>query len=121
MLWSSKQFLTLRCYWLSLFLHTLSATKSIILTLFNIYWNRFANKKAYIIVYGISACILSSTYSYFNATITTLEKRYKIPTRNTAFISVGNDISQLIFASVLCYYAGSGHRPRWMAFCNLIV
>lgn len=56
-----------------------------------------------------------SAYSYFNGTITTLEKRYRIPSRNTGIISVGNDISQLLVSAVLSYYAGKGHRPRWMA------
>lgn len=67
-------------------------------------------------MYGIVGCVFSATYAYFNGTITTLEKRYKIPSRNTGIISVGNDISQLMVSAVLSYYAGKGHRPRWMAF-----
>lgn len=59
--------------------------------------------------------IFSATYSYFNGTITTIEKRYKIPSRNTGIISIGNDVSQLLVSAVLSYYAGRGHRPRWMA------
>lgn len=34
----------------------------------------------------------------------------------TGIISVGNDISQLFASVFLSYYAGRGHRPRWMAF-----
>lgn len=30
-------------------------------------------------------------------------------------ITVGNDISQLFVSVVLSYYAGKGHRPRWIA------
>lgn len=30
-------------------------------------------------------------------------------------ITVGNDISQLCVSAILSYYAGRGHRPRWMA------
>lgn len=70
----------------------------------------------YVFLYGIIGCVFSATYAYFNGTITTLEKRYKIPSRNTGIISVGNDISQLMVSAVLSYYAGKGHRPRWMAF-----
>lgn len=81
---------------------------------------RFANKKVYVFLYGLAGLLLSATYAYFNATITTLEKRYKIPSRNTGIISVGNDISSLFFASALSYYAGKGHRPRWMSFGNLL-
>jgi hypothetical protein len=61
-------------------------------------------------------CVFSATYAYFNGTITTLEKRYKIPSRNTGIISVGNDISSLFISAALSYYAGKGHRPRWIAF-----
>lgn len=69
----------------------------------------------YVFIFGITGCLMSATYAYFNATITTLEKRYKIPSRNTGLISVGNDISTLFFSSFLSYYAGKGHRTRWMA------
>lgn len=77
---------------------------------------RLANKKVYVFLYGLIGCLYSACYAYFNGTITTLEKRYKIPSRNTGIISVGNDISQLLVSAVLSYYAGKGHRPRWMAF-----
>lgn len=77
---------------------------------------KFANKKAYVFLYGVVGCIFSATYAYFNGTITTLEKRYKIPSKNTGIISVGNDISSLFLSAILSYYAGKGHRPRWIAF-----
>ncbi|XP_066600872.1 solute carrier organic anion transporter family member 74D [Prorops nasuta] len=77
---------------------------------------RFANKKAYVFLYGVLGCIFSASYAYFNGTITTIEKRFKIPSKTTGLISVGNDISQLFVSVVLSYYAGRGHRPRWMAF-----
>ncbi|EDS45572.1 organic anion transporter [Culex quinquefasciatus] len=77
---------------------------------------RFANKKAYVFLYGVVGCVFSATYAYFNGTITTLEKRYKIPSRNTGIISIGNDISSLFLSAILSYYAGKGHRPRWIAF-----
>lgn len=76
---------------------------------------RFANKKVYVLLYGVVGCIFSATYAYFNGTITTIEKRYKIPSKNTGIISVGNDISQLFISAVVSYYAGKGNRPRWIA------
>ncbi|XP_019868360.1 solute carrier organic anion transporter family member 74D [Aethina tumida] len=79
------------------------------------YIQRFANKKAYVCLYGIIGCIFSAAYAYFNGTITTLEKRFKIPSRTTGIITVGNDLSQLLLSVILSYYAGRGHRPRWMA------
>ncbi|XP_062708927.1 solute carrier organic anion transporter family member 74D-like [Aedes albopictus] len=81
-----------------------------------LFLQKFANKKAYVFLYGVVGCIFSATYAYFNGTITTLEKRYKIPSKNTGIISVGNDISSLFLSAILSYYAGKGHRPRWIAF-----
>ncbi|GLV37583.1 Organic anion transporting polypeptide 58Dc [Carabus blaptoides fortunei] len=77
---------------------------------------RFANKKAYVFLYGFLGCIFSACYAYSTGTITTIEKRFKIPSRNTGIISVGYDISQLFTSLFLSYYAGRGHRPRWMAY-----
>ncbi|XP_073991021.1 solute carrier organic anion transporter family member 74D-like isoform X1 [Rhodnius prolixus] len=76
---------------------------------------RFANKKAYVFLYGLLGCIFSAAYSYFNGIITTLEKRYRIPSKTMGIITVGNDISTLFVSVVLSYYAGKGHRPRWIA------
>lgn len=66
--------------------------------------------------YGIVGSLFSATYAYFNGTITTIEKRYKIPSRNTGIISTGNDVSSLFISAILAYYAGKGHRPRWIGF-----
>lgn len=44
---------------------------------------RFANKKAYVLLYGVLGCIFSASYAYSTGTITTIEKRFKIPSRNT--------------------------------------
>lgn len=43
----------------------------------------FANKKAFVLLYGIVGCLFSASYSYNSGTITTLEKRFKIPSRTT--------------------------------------
>ncbi|EDW35953.1 GL16936 [Drosophila persimilis] len=91
------------------------------------FMQRFATEKMYVILYGLAGCVMTMTFAYFNGTITTLEKRYKIPTKISGIISVGNDISTMLTAAVLGYYAGNGHRPRWMgiglltivAFCLL--
>ncbi|XP_030370768.1 solute carrier organic anion transporter family member 74D [Scaptodrosophila lebanonensis] len=85
------------------------------------FFQSFANQTAYVILYGIVGCIFSMTYAYFNGTITTIEKRFKIPSKNTGIISVGNDISQMLVSAVLAYYAGKGHRPRWIGFGLLTI
>ena len=40
-----------------------------------------------------------------------IEKNFKF----IGIITVGNDMSQLFVSVVLSYYAGRGHKPRWMA------
>jgi len=42
---------------------------------------RFATKKCYILVYGILGLVNSARWSYFNGTINTMEKRFKIPSK----------------------------------------
>ncbi|EDW72267.1 uncharacterized protein Dwil_GK20832 [Drosophila willistoni] len=85
------------------------------------FYQLFANQTAYVLLYGIVGCIFSMTYAYFNGTITTIEKRFRIPSKNTGIISVGNDISQTMVSAVLAYYAGKGHRPRWIGFGLLTI
>ncbi|XP_075166175.1 solute carrier organic anion transporter family member 74D-like isoform X2 [Haematobia irritans] len=77
---------------------------------------KFANQTAYVIIYGMVGCVFSMSYSYFHGTISTLEKRFKIPSRNTGLIMIGNDLSQVLCSAFLGYYAGKKHRPRWMGF-----
>uniref|UniRef100_A0A1B6FLD6 Solute carrier organic anion transporter family member n=1 Tax=Cuerna arida TaxID=1464854 RepID=A0A1B6FLD6_9HEMI len=77
---------------------------------------RFANKNAFTLFYGILGCIAASSYSYLNGIITTLERRFKIPSTNTGIIMTGSDVTVLTVAILLNYYGGRGHRPRWIAF-----
>ncbi|XP_034248496.1 solute carrier organic anion transporter family member 74D [Thrips palmi] len=77
---------------------------------------RFATKNVYVLIYGLLGCIFSASYAYSNGIITTLEKRFKIPSKTIGIITVGNDFTQLFVSVFLSYYAGKGHRPRWIAF-----
>lgn len=51
-----------------------------------VFLQKFANKRAYVFLYGMLGCIFGATSAYFNGTITTLEKRFKIPSRTTGSI-----------------------------------
>ncbi|XP_046672748.1 solute carrier organic anion transporter family member 74D-like [Homalodisca vitripennis] len=77
---------------------------------------RFANRNAFTFFYGILGCVAASSYSYLNGIITTLEKRFKIPSTNTGIIMTGSDVTILTVGVLLNYYGGRGHRPRWIAF-----
>lgn len=70
------------------------------------------------VVFGIAGCFVAMAFTYFNGTITTLEKRYRIPSQTTSIIIVGTDISTTLTSGLLGYYAGRGHRPRYIALGN---
>ncbi|XP_047001250.1 solute carrier organic anion transporter family member 74D-like [Schistocerca americana] len=82
---------------------------------------KFANKKAFVFLNGIVGCILSATFAYYNGTITTLEKRFKIPSRNIGIIFVAGDLGTVLVSGVVTYYGGSGHRPRWITLGMYLV
>lgn len=71
--------------------------------------------------YGVLSLVFASAGSYFNGTITTLEKRFKIPSKNMGIISVGNDVSSLFLSVFISYYGGKSHRPRWIGVGLLII
>lgn len=83
--------------------------------------NRFANKKAFVIIHGILGCMYISAHAYYNGTITTIEKRYGIPSRVTGLISTGYECSAIFTAPLLSYYIAKQHRPRWIAFAMAVV
>ncbi|XP_014290649.1 solute carrier organic anion transporter family member 74D [Halyomorpha halys] len=76
---------------------------------------KFANYKAYVILYGLLGCMFTASFSYAGGIFTTMEKRFKIPSQTMGIISVGNDMSQILVLTVFSYYVGKGHRPRWIA------
>jgi solute carrier organic anion transporter family, member 5A len=67
-----------------------------------------------VLSYGLISLVFSAAGAYFNGTITTVEKRFKIPSKNMGIISVGNDISALFLSPFIAYYGGKSNRPRWI-------
>ncbi|XP_020806566.1 solute carrier organic anion transporter family member 2A1 [Drosophila serrata] len=82
---------------------------------------RFATAHMFVIIYGIASCFLAMAFTYFTGTITTMEKRFNIPSKISGLITVGNDISTVFSSALLSYYASKGHRPRWVALGLLII
>uniref|UniRef100_A0A336MET7 Solute carrier organic anion transporter family member n=1 Tax=Culicoides sonorensis TaxID=179676 RepID=A0A336MET7_CULSO len=76
---------------------------------------KFASKKTFVLMFSIIAAAYSGTYTYTMGTITTLEKRFKIPSKYSGMILVGHDISMMICSIGITYFAAKGHKPRWMA------
>lgn len=73
---------------------------------------RFANKKAFIFVFGVIGLIFASSHAYYNGTISTVEKRFKISSKNMGFIATGNDISSFIVTIFIAYYGGKGEERK---------
>lgn len=77
---------------------------------------RFANIRSFVLLYGLVGSVFSMTSSYFNGILTTVEKRFKIPSRNIGVIMVGSDVATLFACWMISYYGGRKHRPRWLGF-----
>ncbi|XP_015111744.1 solute carrier organic anion transporter family member 4C1 [Diachasma alloeum] len=73
-----------------------------------------ATPHTFILVYGFLGLVQAMAFVYMLVTLTTLEKRFKIPSQTTGIILSGNEISQIL-SLILMYYGGAGHRPRWLA------
>lgn len=51
------------------------------------------------------------------ATLTTIEKQYKLSSQSTGIILSSHDIAQVLSSTVFTYYCAKGHHPRTMAVC----
>lgn len=81
---------------------------------------RFATCKSFLMVYGFLGFTQAMSYMYFIVTLTTLEKRFKIPSHTTGIVLSGNEISQIMLSLFLSYWGGQKNRPRWIAWGAVI-
>ncbi|XP_072028586.1 solute carrier organic anion transporter family member 4A1-like [Amphiura filiformis] len=51
-----------------------------------------------------------------NVVISTLEKRFDLPSRKTGLIASSYDIATATLVIFVSYYGGRGHKARWIAF-----
>ncbi|KAK3908254.1 Solute carrier organic anion transporter family member 74D [Frankliniella fusca] len=76
----------------------------------------FATSRTFLVVYGLLGTVQAMAYVYFVATLTTIEKRFKISSRTTGIMLSGNEVSQIMLSLTLTYYGGRGRRPLWIAW-----
>ncbi|XP_047468912.1 solute carrier organic anion transporter family member 74D-like [Penaeus chinensis] len=74
-----------------------------------------ARKEVYLMVYCLVGMVQGMFFTYTVSVISTIEKRFKLTSKQTGAILTGNDISQVMLSLFLGYYGNYGHRPRWMA------
>lgn len=79
------------------------------------YLQKLVNIKVFVFFYAIAGCLFAASSSYFNGIVTTLEKHFKIPSRNVGVIMSAIDIVNVFGSWLISYYGGRQHRPRLMA------
>ncbi|KAL1123271.1 hypothetical protein AAG570_002357, partial [Ranatra chinensis] len=77
---------------------------------------RFATANWFLTVYGLLGTIQAMSNVYWSATLTTFEKRFRIPSKTTGIMLSGNEISQILLSLILTYYGGQRNRPLWIAW-----
>lgn len=75
---------------------------------------KLATKESYVLVHCLVGTTMGMFFTYVVAVLSTIEKRFKLKSRETGIILAGNDISQVLLAIFLSYYGNFGHRPRWL-------
>lgn len=54
-------------------------------------------------------------FTYFVSVITTIEKLFQIQSKITGLLMSATEVGQICTSLFLTYFAGRGHRPRWIA------
>nr|CAD7197347.1 unnamed protein product [Timema douglasi] len=114
---------------------------------FRPHWlQRFASTRWFLVVYTFLGVVQSMSFSYTSSTITTLEKRFKIPSKvigkhllaliqdskqgigkhllaliqdseqGIGVLMSGNEVSQICLSLIMAYYGGKGSRPLWISW-----
>lgn len=59
-------------------------------------------------------------FTYVVSVITTIEKLFQIKSKTSGMLLSATEIGQICTALLLTYFAGQGHRPRWIA-CGMFL
>eukprot|EP00092_Neocalanus_flemingeri_P037475 GFUD01040807.1.p1 GENE.GFUD01040807.1~~GFUD01040807.1.p1 ORF type:complete len:723 (+),score=131.38 GFUD01040807.1:150-2318(+) len=83
----------------------------------------FASKKVYMFFYGVIGIIKGMQYTYLSAMLSTLERKFGIKSKETAYLMSGNEIAQILFLFFLPLTVKVKKRPFWcgigMVFTSL--
>ncbi|KAL5293208.1 hypothetical protein ACFFRR_011777 [Megaselia abdita] len=75
-----------------------------------------ASTHMFMVVFLLAWILQGMFQTYFVAILTTIEKIYQIRSTVSGFLLAATECGQISTALLLTYYAGRGHRPRWIAF-----
>ncbi|CAH1405085.1 unnamed protein product [Nezara viridula] len=79
-----------------------------------------ASKKMYVLVYGFLGMNQTAIGSYFIGTISTIEKRFKLPSSASGLIASAWDLGALCTVVSLTYLGAGSHKARWVSACSII-
>ncbi|XP_055844651.1 solute carrier organic anion transporter family member 74D [Episyrphus balteatus] len=84
-------------------------------------WARnFASTHVFMVIFLLAWVLQGMFMTYFVSVITTIEKLFQIKSRTTGLLLSASEMGQISTAMLLTYYAGRGHRPRWIA-CGMVI
>lgn len=84
-------------------------------------WARmFASTKSFMCVFLIAWVLQGMYFTYVVSVITTIEKLFQIKSKTSGMLLSTTEVGQISTALLLTYYAGQGHRPRWIA-CGMVL
>lgn len=84
-------------------------------------WARsLASTHVFMVVFLIAYILQGMYMTYFVSIITTIEKLFQIKSKTTGFLLSASEMGQISTAMLLTYFAGRGHRPRWIA-CGMVL
>lgn len=81
---------------------------------------RFASTHVFMVVFLLAYILQGMYMTYFVSVITTIEKLFQIKSKTTGFLLSASEMGQISTAMLLTYFAGRGHRPRWIA-CGMVL
>lgn len=81
---------------------------------------RFASTNFFMVIFLLAYVLQGCYFTYFVSVITTIEKLFKIKSASIALLLNFSEIGQICTSLFLTYFAGRGHRPRWIA-CGMFL
>ncbi|KAG5682319.1 hypothetical protein PVAND_011678 [Polypedilum vanderplanki] len=81
---------------------------------------RFASTNFFMVIFLLAYVLQGCYFTYFVSVITTIEKLFHIKSATIALLLNFSEVGQIATSLILTYFAGRGHRPRWIAFGMLL-
>lgn len=81
---------------------------------------RLASTNMFMVVFLLAYILQGMYMTYFVSVITTIEKLFQIKSKTTGVLLSASEMGQISTAMLLTYFAGRGHRPRWIA-CGMVM